>query len=43
MNEKTKLLLFTGSYATAEESGIQVFAFDGETGARWSGWIPQKA
>ncbi|WP_342422986.1 lactonase family protein [Paenibacillus sp. FSL E2-0178] len=32
MNENTKLLLFTGSYATAEESGVQVFAFDGEAG-----------
>ena len=32
MKENTKLLLFTGSYATAEESGVQVFAFDGEAG-----------
>ncbi|MEK4007355.1 lactonase family protein [Paenibacillus sp. FSL H3-0333] len=32
MKDKTKLLLFTGSYATAEESGIQVFAFDGGAG-----------
>lgn len=32
MNENTKLLLFTGSYATVEESGVQVFAFDGEAG-----------
>lgn len=32
MNKNTKLLLFTGSYATAEESGVQVFAFDGEAG-----------
>ncbi|NQX43902.1 lactonase family protein [Paenibacillus tritici] len=32
MKDKTKLLLFTGSYATAEESGVQVFAFDGEAG-----------
>lgn len=32
IKEQTKLLLFTGSYATAEESGIQVFEFDGNTG-----------
>ncbi|WNS45705.1 lactonase family protein [Paenibacillus sp. MMS20-IR301] len=32
MNKNTKLLLFTGSYATAEESGVQVFAFDGAAG-----------
>lgn len=32
MNEETKLLLFTGSYASAEESGVQVFEFDGAAG-----------
>ncbi|WP_238649849.1 lactonase family protein [Paenibacillus piscarius] len=32
MTKQTKLLLFTGSYATAEDSGVQVFAFDGEAG-----------
>lgn len=32
MNENTKLLLFTGSYASAEESGVQVFEFNGEAG-----------
>lgn len=32
MIENTKLLLFTGSYAAAEESGVQVFAFDGDAG-----------
>lgn len=32
MNENTKLLLFTGSYASAAESGIQVFEFNGEAG-----------
>ncbi|UQZ36368.1 3-carboxymuconate cyclase [Paenibacillus sp. PK3_47] len=32
MNENTKLLLFTGSYANAAESGVQVFEFNGEAG-----------
>jgi 6-phosphogluconolactonase len=32
MNEQTKLLLFTGSYASAAESGVQVFEFDGSAG-----------
>lgn len=32
MKEQTKLLLFTGSYASATESGIQVFEFDGNAG-----------
>ncbi|MRN52429.1 lactonase family protein [Paenibacillus monticola] len=32
MNERSKLLLFTGSYASATESGVQVFEFDGEAG-----------
>lgn len=39
MNENTKLLLFTGSYASAEESGVQVFEFNGEAGAHWNCWI----
>ncbi|WP_379153137.1 lactonase family protein [Paenibacillus sp. sgz5001063] len=32
MKDHTRLLLFTGSYASAEESGVQVFEFDGEAG-----------
>ncbi|ETT49469.1 3-carboxymuconate cyclase [Paenibacillus odorifer] len=32
MNEQNKLLLFTGSYASAAESGVQVFEFDGAAG-----------
>ncbi|WP_019911400.1 lactonase family protein [Paenibacillus sp. HW567] len=32
MKENTRLLLFTGSYASAAESGVQVFEFDGEAG-----------
>ncbi|KWX77198.1 3-carboxymuconate cyclase [Paenibacillus riograndensis] len=30
--KNTRLLLFTGSYASAEESGVQVFEFNGEAG-----------
>ncbi|MBT2293627.1 lactonase family protein [Paenibacillus albidus] len=32
MKEQPKLLLFTGSYASAAESGVQVFEFDGQAG-----------
>jgi 6-phosphogluconolactonase len=32
MTNATKLLLFTGSYSGADESGVQVFRFDGEAG-----------
>ncbi|WP_342565894.1 lactonase family protein [Paenibacillus sp. FSL R7-0345] len=32
MKENTKLLLFTGSYASAEDNGVQVYEFDGEAG-----------
>lgn len=32
MSENTKLLLFIGSYASAAESGVQVFEFSGESG-----------
>ncbi|MBW4083404.1 lactonase family protein [Paenibacillus sp. S150] len=32
MKENTRLLLFTGSYASAEESGVQVFELNGEAG-----------
>lgn len=32
MKDNTRLLLFTGSYASAEESGVQVFELDGAAG-----------
>lgn len=32
MEKQTKLLLFTGSYASATDNGVQVFEFDGEAG-----------
>ncbi|CAH1190910.1 6-phosphogluconolactonase [Paenibacillus auburnensis] len=32
MNEHSKLLLFTGSYASAAENGVQVYEFNGDAG-----------
>lgn len=32
MSEHNRLLLYTGAYASAEESGVQVFEFDGTAG-----------